>query len=176
MDRGSRPLTRLLAALHVLAVALAAGSLLFFGAMVAPAAFAVLPSKNLAGDLIARVLTDLCRLEEICAAVLFFTVWRLTKPVHGRKLFVIARRLPILAFFCPFVTERLIIPAMDKMRLSSPLGALPAAFIRYHTLSVIFLTAGLLCVLAILLMTPVFLEAPAPTPAPPAPPLPAFKI
>lgn len=71
-------------ALHLAAIALALGPALFFGAVVAPAVFRVLPTRDLAGALQSPILSQLCVMAEACFAVLFATGWWLTRERRRR--------------------------------------------------------------------------------------------
>ena len=66
MSRGLGSLRVLILALHLGALALALAPPLFFGAVVAPTAFHVLPTKDLAAALVSPILSRLCVLAEAC--------------------------------------------------------------------------------------------------------------
>ena len=172
-DRG---LPRLVFAVHLLAVCLAVGAPVFFAAAVAPAAFRVLPSRALAGDLTGAILSRLCGVLEGCYAVLFATTWHLTREHRKSRVVVVLRRLPILAFFSALTTGALIVPAAERVRRSLPAGLdisaaaplLRQRFDRLHRLSVSLLLLEIACGVALLAAAAAF--SPAGDGHPPQPP------
>src|SRR5260370_4067374 len=65
--------------LHLAALALALGPPVFFAVAVAPAAFRVLPTRDLAASLTSPILTWSCHLAVGSFAVLFLTSWLLAR-------------------------------------------------------------------------------------------------
>jgi hypothetical protein len=86
----------LLLALHLLALSLALAPPLFFGGVIAPTVFKVLPTRDLAAALVSPILSRLCVLAEISFGVLFATGWLLTGRGAPRMLRALATRLPVL--------------------------------------------------------------------------------
>ena len=172
----------LVLALHLAALALALGPPLFFGAVVAPTVFRILPTRDLAGALQSPILTQLCILAEASFGVLFATGWLLTSRAGPRMLRALATRLPVLGFFAAIVIQQLLIPPIDRIREEAPglIDSLPAAdpsrllLDRYHRLSTGFFTLELASALALLVVTARLLAQPpdpvrrpaAPEPAP----------
>ena len=148
-------------ALHLAALTLAIGPALFFGAVVAPAAFRVLPTRDLAAGLISPVLSGTCLLAEVAFGVLFATSWWLTREGVPRLSRSLLTRLPVAGFFAALVIGQLLIPPMDRIRREAPglIDNLPAAdpsrllLERYHRLSTGFFGALLVAALAMLLLT-----------------------
>jgi hypothetical protein len=176
--------TALLLTLHLAAMSLALAPALFFGAVVAPSVFAVLPTRDLGAALVSPILTRLCVLAEVSFAVLFATAWFLTSG-GPRGLRALAIRLPILGFFAAIVIQQLLIPPMDRIRAEAPglIDNLPAAdpsrilLDRYHGLSTGFFGLEIASALALLLVTARLLARPAaPTPAAAAKPPAVPKI
>lgn len=177
-------LSPLVAGLHLAALAFALAPPVFFGAVIAPAVFRVLPTKDLAGALQSPILSKMCGLAEASFLILFLTSWLLTRgaPKGTRALLT---RLPVLGFFAALVIRQLLIPPIDKIRTEAPglIDNLPAAdpsrilLDRYHRLATGFFSLEIAAALIILLATARLWsyrrEAP---PAPAAAPKPAPKI
>jgi hypothetical protein len=152
---------------HLAAIALAIGPALFFGAIVAPAAFRVLPTRDLAASLASPVLSGACLIAEVAFAVLFATAWWLTRDGAPRLTRSLLTRLPVAGFFAALVIRELLIPPMDRIRREAPglIDNLPAAdpsrilLDRYHRLATGFFTAVLAIAAAILLLTARLLSA-----------------
>jgi hypothetical protein len=168
-----------LIALHLLALAVALAPALFFGAVVAPTLFHVLPTRDLAARLVSPILAKLCVLCEGGFGVLFATGWLLTGTGAPRMLRALATRLPVLGFFAAIVIQQLLIPPIDRIREEAPglIDSLPAAdpsrilLDRYHRLSTGFFGLEIASALALLVVTARLLArpaAPAPAPAQPA--------
>lgn len=170
--------------LHLFALTLAVGPPIFFGAAVAPAAFHVLPTRDMAGALQSPILTRACWFAEGSFAVLFVTSWLLGRwsqaPRLSRSLLT---RAPVLGMIAAVVIEKLLIPPIDKIRADAPglIDNLPAAdpsrvlLARYHRLSTSFFAAEIAVAVVVLVVTARVLahrrEAP-PTPAAARPPIP----
>jgi hypothetical protein len=162
-------LRALVLTLHLAALSLALAPPLFFGAVVAPSAFHVLPTKDLAATLVSPILSRLCILAEACFGVLFATGWLLTGRGAPRMLRALPTRLPILGFFAAIVIHQLLIPPMDRIRAEAPglIDNLPAAdpsrilLDRYHRLSTGFFTLEIASALALLVITARLLSQPA---------------
>jgi hypothetical protein len=169
--------------LHLGALALAIGPALFFGAIVAPAAFRLLPTRDLAASLTSPVLSGACVLAEVAFGVLFVTSWLLTRdgvPPLTRSLLT---RLPVAGFFAALVIRELLIPPIDKIRAEAPglIDNLPAAdpsrllLDRYHRLATGLFGAMLVVAFAVLVLTTRLLavrRAQAPPPSASRPPVP----
>jgi hypothetical protein len=80
----------------ILALALWIGAIFFFAAVVAPAAFSVLPSHNLAGMIVSRSLSSIhwmgivCGLVFLLCSVLLALIEGGPTPFHSRDLLLIA--------------------------------------------------------------------------------------
>ena len=153
-----RRFERSLAALHVAALAVAIGAPAAFAVAVAPVALRVLPTRELAGAVNGAVLAAVCRLAEGAFAVLFATTWLLTSSGRRLRRVIVLRRLPVLAFFAAMVLERLVVPAMERLRNSASVvfqGGVPSGgggmtFRRLHATSVWLLLLDLACGLALI--------------------------
>jgi hypothetical protein len=169
--------------LHLVALALALGPPVFFAVAVAPAAFRVLPTRDLAASLTSPILTWACHLAEGSFAVLFLTSWLLGRSWEAARLTrTLATRAAILGMITAAVIESLLIPPMDKIRAEAPglIDSLPASdparllLARYHRLATGFFSAGVVAALVILLATVRLVAArraaPPPPPAPPSVP------
>ncbi len=158
----SAGLFSLVLAAHLFALALAIGPPLFFGAAVAPAAFRVLPTRDLAGALQSPILTRACWFAEASFAVLFLTSWLLGRWSAAPRLQKsLLTRAPVLGMIAAVVIEKLLIPPIDKIRTEAPglIDRLPAndpskiLLDRYHRLSTSFFAAEIAVAFIILLVT-----------------------
>jgi hypothetical protein len=147
--------------LHLAAVALAIGPALFFGAIVAPNAFRLLPTRDLAASLTSPVLSGACVLAEVAFGVLFATSWVLTRDGVPRLTRSLLTRLPVAGFFAALVIRELLIPPIDRIRAEAPglIDNLPAAdpsrllLDRYHRLATGLFGAMLAVAFAVLVLT-----------------------
>jgi hypothetical protein len=131
------------------------GAALLFAAVVAPAAFAVLPERSLAGALVGRVLPVLFTSGLVLSLAGVF----LDRPGEGR--YFLARRAAMLAIAVSCAVAQFVVaPRIARVRgeITGPLEQLPAddprraAFGRLHAVSVAWLgvamvAAGLTIVL-----------------------------
>jgi hypothetical protein len=105
---------------HLAALALVLGAPVFFGAVVAPLSFKVLPTHDMAGALQAPVLTRLCWMLEAGFALLLLTSWWLTREGSGRLLRMLMTRGAFLGLIAAVVIEKLLVARIEKLRLDSP--------------------------------------------------------
>ncbi|HEV8610365.1 MAG TPA: DUF4149 domain-containing protein [Thermoanaerobaculia bacterium] len=167
---------------HLAAIALAIGPVLFFGAVVAPAAFRVLPTRDMAAALVSPVLSGACLIAEISFGILFATSWWLSRDGVPRLTRSLLTRLPVVGFFAVLVIRELLIPPMDRIRAEAPglIDSLPAAdpsrllLDRYHRLATGFFIAALAVGVVVLVLTARLLSVSraAPTPSASRPPVP----
>ncbi len=115
--------------LHLLAIALVIGPAVFFGAVVAPQSFHLLPTRDMAGALQAPILTRLCWIAEGGFAVLIVTSWWLTRDGAPRLLKMLMTRAALLGLITALVIEKLLVVQIDKIRKEAPglIDNLPAA-------------------------------------------------
>jgi hypothetical protein len=170
--------------LHLLALSLTLASPLFFGAVVAPAAFHVLPTRDLAAALTSPILTRLCVMMEVGFAVLLATSWFLSRRWSApRGLSALLTRAPILGVIGAVVIEKLLIPPIDRIRAEAPglIDNLPAAdperllLLRYHRVATAFFAVEIAAAALILFVTARLLLARRGGPGPPGaarPPVP----
>jgi hypothetical protein len=168
--------------LHLAAIALALGPALFFGAIVAPALFGNLPTRDMAAGVVSPVLSGACLLAEFAFGALFVTSWILTRDGVPRVTRSLMTRLPVAGFFAALVIRELLIPPMDRIRAEAPglIDNLPVAdpsrilLDRYHRLSTGFFTAVIAAALGILFLTARLMTARRSMPVPSAsrPPVP----
>jgi hypothetical protein len=169
--------------LHLAAAAIAIGPALFFGAIVAPAVFRILPTRDLAASLTSPVLSGACILAQVAFGVLFVTGWWLSRGEGPRVVRSLLTRLPVAGFFAALVIRELLIPPMDRIRTEAPglidnlTAADPSRILldRYHRLATGFFTAMLAIAIAILFLTARLLSVARAAPPPPAasrPPVP----
>ncbi len=150
----------------------------------APAAFSVLPTHDMAGALQSPILSKLCLMGEGSFLVLFGTSWLLTGNGAAKLTRSLLTRLPILGFFAAIVIRQLLIPQIDRIRVEAGLiDSLPAGdpsrllLDRYHRLATGFFSVEIAAALILVLATARLLSAPSPAPsAPGAVPKPAPKI
>jgi hypothetical protein len=174
VSRESAPLRPLILSLHLLALSLVLAPPMFFGGVVAPTLFGVLPTRDLAAALVSPILSKLCVLAEAGFGVLFATGWLLTGRGAPRMLRALATRLPVLGFFASIVIQQLLIPPIDRIRQEAPglIDNLPAADLsrllldRYHRLSTGFFGLEIASALALLVVTARLLAQPAESPRP----------
>ena len=84
----------LVVALHLAALAFALAPPVFFGAVIAPAVFRVLPTKDMAGSLQSPILSQMCGLAEASFLVLFVTSWLLTRDAPKGTKALLTRLTP----------------------------------------------------------------------------------
>ena len=176
-------LDSLVLTLHLLALAMAFAPPVFFGAVVAPAVFTVLPTRDMAGALQSPILSKLCGIGEGSFLVLFGTSWALTRGA-ARGSRALLTRLPILGFFAALVIRQLLIPRIDQIRADAP-GLIdnlpkgdPARVLldHYHRLSTGFFSLEIAAAAVLLVVTARLLSERRAAPALPAAPKPAPKI
>ena len=171
----------LVVGLHLAALAFALAPPVFFGAVVAPAVFRVLPTRDMAGALQSPILSRMCGLAEASFLVLFATSWLLAREA-ARGTRALLTRLPVLGFFAALVIRQLLIPPIDRIRAEAPglIDNLPAAdpsrilLDRYHRLATGFFSLEIAAALIVLFATARLWtqrrEAPDGPAAPPKPP------
>ena len=179
-------LETLVVTVHLAALSLALGPPIFFGAVVAPAVFRVLPTRDMAGALQSPILSSLCVMAEVSFLVLFGTAWLLTGSGAAKLTRSLLTRLPILGFFAAIVIRQLLIPQIDKIRqeASGLIDSLPVgdpsrlALDRYHRLATGFFSIEIAAALLVLFATARLLTArrAAPPVVAVAAPRPAPKI
>jgi hypothetical protein len=161
--------------IHLLALAMAFAPPVFFGAVVAPAVFSVLPTRDMAGALQSPILSRLCGIAEASFVVLFGTSWFLTRGA-GRGSRALLTRLPVLGFFAALVIRQLLIPPIDRIRREAPglIDNLPAGdpsrvlLARYHRLATGFFWLEIAAALVVVVVTSRLLVERRSAPASPA--------
>ncbi|MGH9366428.1 MAG: DUF4149 domain-containing protein [Thermoanaerobaculia bacterium] len=162
---------------HLLALCLVLGAPLFFGAVVAPASFRVLPTRDLAAALASPIVTRLCWLMQGGFAVLLLTCWLLSRRWNApRGLRALVTRAPVLGVIGAVVIEKLLIPPIDRIRAEAPglLDNLPAAdpgrllLQKYHRLATGFFAVEIAAAALLLLLTARLLLLRRAAPGPPA--------
>jgi hypothetical protein len=163
--------------LHLLAIALVLGPPVFFGAVVAPQAFHVLPTRDMAGALNAPILTRLCWIAEGGFAVLLLTSWFLTRQGAGRIVRLLMTRSAFLGLMATVVIEKLLVARIERIRQEAPglIDTLPAAdpsrllLQQLHRLSTLFFAVEIAAAVLVLAATVRLLtERPKPPAAGPA--------
>lgn len=141
------------AVLGIVLLSLWLGAALIVAAVVAPAAFDVLPTRTLAGALVGRVLPVLFWSGVAAGLLVLWLGWRLPSPA--------ARSVAALVLIASSLVAQLVIaPRIERVRaaIGGPLEALDPsnplrqAFGRLHGLSVACLGAGGLAALIILVL------------------------
>lgn len=170
-------------ALHLAALAFCLAPPVFFGAVVAPEVFEVLPTHDMAAALQSPILSKMCGLAEASFLVLFVTSWLLTRGApKGTK--ALLTRLPVLGFFAALVIRQLLIPPIDRIRAEAPglIDNLAASdpsrllLARYHRLATGFFTLEIAAALIALVVTARLLVQRRNAPPPPTAPKVAPKI
>lgn len=162
----SRPpspgLTAIVLFWHLVALVVAIGPPVFFGAVVAPEMFRILPTRDLAASLTAPILTKACWMAEAAFVVLFTTSLLLSRWREAPKFWrALMSRAAVLGIIAAFVVEKLLIPPIEKIRAETLglIDRLPAndpsrvLLDRYHRLATAFFTGEIAAALLILLMT-----------------------
>ena len=172
---------------HLAALALVLGAPVFFGAVVAPLSFKLLPTHDMAGALQAPVLTRLCWMLEAGFGLLLLTSWWLTREGAGRLLRMLMTRGAFLGLIAAVVIEKLLVARIEKLRQDSPglIDNLPAldpsriVIERLHKLSTGFFAVELAAGAIILVTTARWIAsrtrppaAAAPLPGASRPPIP----
>ena len=160
---GPEPRASLAALSQIILLTLWLGAAAFFSAVVAPAAFAVLPARELAGALVAKVLPPVFMAGGVAGLVAL-----LVEDADGRHRYRVGRVAAtcITALACA-AAQLGVAPRIAALRaaLSAPLASLPAddpqriAFGRLHMLSVgslgvAILASAVAIVLAVLTLRP----------------------
>lgn len=156
-----RPLTPALISIVLLAAWL--GAALAVAAVVAPAAFDVLPTRTLAGALVGRVLPTLFWSGVVVGLLVLWMGWRL--PLPGTR----AGAAVVLVAAC-LVAQLVIAPRIDRIRarIGGPMDALDPSnplrqsFGRLHGASVACLGVGGIAALVILVLLIRFTSRSAP--------------
>jgi hypothetical protein len=147
---------------HLLALAATLGPPIFFGAVVAPAVFRVLPTRDLAATLQSPIATRLCWTLEAGFAVLLATSVLLARRWGAPKaLAALATRTPLLGIIGAVVIEKLLIPRIDRVREDAPglIDQLPAAdpgrilLARTHRLATAFFAVEIAAAVLLLFVT-----------------------
>ena len=95
------------------------GGLIFFAFVVAPAAFSVLPTRHLAGNVVARSINGLHWIGIVAAIVYLISSTLYSRMMTGSLRFVTARNVIIVVMLLLTLTSQFgIIPRMDTLRAS----------------------------------------------------------
>ncbi|HEV2064234.1 MAG TPA: DUF4149 domain-containing protein [Thermoanaerobaculia bacterium] len=164
--------------LHLLAIALVIGPAVFFGAVVAPQSFHLLPTRDMAGALQAPILTQLCWIAEGGFLLLIATSWWLTRDGASKLLKMLMTRAAFLGLIAAVVIEKLLVTQIDKIRKDAPglIDSLPAAdparilLGRLHRLSTGFFSIEIAAGVLVLVTTARWIANRRPAPAAPAVP------
>jgi hypothetical protein len=158
---------RAVSLLHGLALSVCLGGPIVFAAAMAPAARRA-ASAGQAGAIVGEALTNLSVLLQGAFAVLFATTLSQTRESRRRRIVIVARRAPVLGFFCAMVTASLVVPALEKLRPALADPGVRARFDRLHRSSVTLLALELACALLVLWISTEW--SVPPEPAVPVPP------
>jgi hypothetical protein len=147
--------------LHLLAIALVIGPAVFFGAVVAPQAFHLLPTRDMAGALTAPIVTQLCWIAEGAFLLLMLTSWWLTRDGASKLLRILMTRAAFLGLIAAVAIEKLLVSQIDKIRKDAPglIDNLPAGdparilLGRLHKLSTGFLSIEIMAGAVVLVTT-----------------------
>lgn len=164
--------------LHLLAIVLVLGPPVFFGAVVAPQSFHLLPTRDMAGALQAPILARLCWIAQGGFAVLIATSWWLTREEASKLLKMLMTRAALLGLIASLVIEKLLVAQIERIRKDAPglIDNLPAAdparilLGRLHRLSTGFFVIEIAAGALVLVMTARWIAGRRRTPAAPAVP------
>lgn len=148
--------------LELLALSLWLGAMIFFAFIVAPAAFAVLPTRQLAGDLVGLVLARLHILGLLCAVVYLLSLL-IEQRLTGGSLRAVAVPIALVAviLLLTFAGHYFLGERMTSLRseMRAAFGsidhtprthALRVRFNRYHQLSTLLMGTNLVLLLGLL--------------------------
>jgi uncharacterized membrane protein len=150
--------------LEVLALGLWLGGMVFFAFVVAPAAFAVLPTRQQAGDLVAWVLPRLHFLGFVCGVAYLAGLFAEQRLTGGGRGWMVAAALTVVALLLILINHYGLGGQMAELRaqMTAVFGgvdqtprdhALRLRFGRLHGYSSLLLSANLLLVLSLLVLT-----------------------
>ena len=151
--------------LELLALGLWLGGMVFFSFIVAPAAFALLPSRELAGNLVGLVLARLYVLSYICGGAYLLCLVIEQRLTGGSRralvlpLGVVVVMLLLTLFNQYPLGERLFSLRSEMKAAFGSIDQTPAEhalrlrFNRYHRVSVLLMSANLLLALGLLALT-----------------------
>jgi uncharacterized membrane protein len=95
------------------------GGLIFFAFVVAPAAFSVLPTRHLAGNVVARSINGLHWIGLLAGVVYLFSSVLYTRVMSGSFRILTARNVIIVLMLAlTLISQFGIIPRMDTLRAS----------------------------------------------------------
>jgi len=95
------------------------GGLIFFAFVVAPAAFSVLPTRHLAGNVVARSISGLHWIGIVAAIVYLLSSVLYTRMISGDFRVLAARNLIIVLMLAlTLISQFGIMPSMDSLRAS----------------------------------------------------------
>ena len=95
------------------------GGLIFFAFVLAPAAFSVLPTRHLAGNVVARSITGLHWIGIVAAVVYLLSSMLYARIMSGSFRFLAARNVIIVLMLAlTLISQFGIIPRMDTLRAS----------------------------------------------------------
>jgi uncharacterized membrane protein len=95
------------------------GGLIFFAFVLAPAAFAVLPTRHLAGNVVARSINALHWMGIVAAIVFLFSSALYARIATGSSQLFAARNIVIiLMLVLTLISQFGIVPRMDNLRAS----------------------------------------------------------
>jgi len=144
------------AGLHLLLLGAWAGAMAFFAFVVAPAAFAVLPSRHLAGELVTRIVGAADAVGTLAAALILLTAL-FSRPATAwrRPSGALSLTLYGLLLLAPALSSGLISPRLLAMRqaMGRPIEALAESdplrvtFNQLHQVSVALLAVALVAAL-----------------------------
>jgi len=174
--RSEGRLDTLVLTVHLAALALALAPPVFFGAVIAPSVFRVLPTRDLAAAVQSPILSKMCLLAEASFGALFVTSWLMTRRDAPRATRALLTRMPVLGFFAALVIRQLLIPPIDRIREEAPglIDSLPAAdpsrilLDRYHRLATGFFSLEIAAAALVLVTTAGLLSSRRAAPPPAA--------
>jgi small-conductance mechanosensitive channel len=152
-----------LRSLRLLSMVVWVGGILFFVIVVAPVAFADLPSRHLAGLVVRGSLLRLHFIGAICGCVFLaasaLLAWANRAQPRLLRSFVIGIALLLPMSLCTLYSKEIVIPAMERDRATAgEINSLPAAnpvridFERLHRQSTTLEGTVLLCGLGIIVV------------------------
>jgi hypothetical protein len=174
----SSGLLSLVLVVHLLCLALVLGPPVFFGAVVAPQAFHLLPTRDMAGALQAPIVTRLCWIAEGSFAALLLTSWFLTRKGASKIVRVVMTRAAFLGLIVAVVIEKLLVARIERIRVEAAglIDTLPAAdpsrllLEQLHRVSTAFFGVEIVAAVLVLAATARLLSShPSPPPVAPLP-------
>lgn len=139
--------------LFLLALAVWLGSMVFFGAAVAPSAFKVLPSRDLAGQLVQAVIQRLYLVSYVAGAVMAIALMLGRFPQWLPKLAIVAAMLVSIGLADQVVGARMADLRAEMGPVEAASAEQRSEFNRHHKASTFLVSLAMLGGVALVILT-----------------------